>query len=189
MALPTSCPPGMSASSQTRGHCCWPGQVWSEGVCRGIPASCEAGFEPTQREICEPSANGPLGASSEEASVPELVQKSTNEPRRENQYLRAPRRLLGRRLAIVGGLSLAIGSVLVGMGWADAAAVERSNYYPDVRRADQRARRAIPSGFALTFAGLSSLVVGCVLLRLEIKTQVLIAVGLSPNGIEVRGDF
>jgi hypothetical protein len=37
---PVECPDGKAISSDTSGHCCWAGQVWSSGRCVGIPTSC-----------------------------------------------------------------------------------------------------------------------------------------------------
>jgi hypothetical protein len=47
------CPSGQAQSSDTAGHCCWPGQVFAEGRCRGVPTSCPATHEIDARgEAC-----------------------------------------------------------------------------------------------------------------------------------------
>ena len=45
LAQAQACMPGLVASDATAGHCCWPGQSWSEYAarCTGAPA-CPAGF-------------------------------------------------------------------------------------------------------------------------------------------------
>ncbi len=39
------CRLGQTRSAQTAGVCCWEGQVFAEGRCRGIPSSCPSGYE------------------------------------------------------------------------------------------------------------------------------------------------
>jgi len=39
------CPEGMSITVDTKGQCCWPGQVWNGEKCVGKPTSCPDGFE------------------------------------------------------------------------------------------------------------------------------------------------
>jgi hypothetical protein len=52
------CTPGQSRSSDTAGHCCWAGQVWSNGCCIGRPIACPEHFVAT-REGCAPAACAP----------------------------------------------------------------------------------------------------------------------------------
>jgi hypothetical protein len=51
-ACVVSCLEGQSVGPETGGHCCWPGQVWSNSrsVCVGIP-QCGAGFV-VQGDVC-----------------------------------------------------------------------------------------------------------------------------------------
>jgi hypothetical protein len=48
----SNCPAGQQMSEDTRGHCCWPAQVWSttRGTCVGIP-QCPTGLQ-VSGEIC-----------------------------------------------------------------------------------------------------------------------------------------
>lgn len=48
------CPDGQEVTSDTDGHCCWPGQAWSNGrtACIGVPA-CPEGFVRAGEEACE----------------------------------------------------------------------------------------------------------------------------------------
>jgi hypothetical protein len=39
-AVDPHCPGGKEVSADTAGHCCWPGQVWGQGSCVGVPTSC-----------------------------------------------------------------------------------------------------------------------------------------------------
>jgi hypothetical protein len=49
-----ACPEGQSISPDTSGHCCWPGQVWADGRCRGVPSSCPAPFHVVpEKELCD----------------------------------------------------------------------------------------------------------------------------------------
>ncbi len=41
-----ACPAGQQRSVDTRGHCCWPGQVYENDRCLGVPSSCLATFAP-----------------------------------------------------------------------------------------------------------------------------------------------
>ena len=61
-AQAVDCPTGQSTGPDTAGHCCWPGQAWSNarGVCVGIPASCPDDFEP-RGETCAPVSSCPAG--------------------------------------------------------------------------------------------------------------------------------
>ena len=57
------CMPGLVATDATAGHCCWPGQAWSEysGRCTGAPA-CPAGFAGAGNEcvsLSQPSTVSP----------------------------------------------------------------------------------------------------------------------------------
>lgn len=42
---PRKCSPGQQVTPDTAGHCCWPGQVWTNNRCVGVPTSCPAGHE------------------------------------------------------------------------------------------------------------------------------------------------
>jgi len=49
----TNCPDGQSMTADTDGHCCWAGQVWSDGKCIGAPTSCPKGFAADEdRQSC-----------------------------------------------------------------------------------------------------------------------------------------
>ena len=39
-AADTHCSGGKEISADTGGHCCWPGQVWGDGHCVGVPSQC-----------------------------------------------------------------------------------------------------------------------------------------------------
>ena len=45
------CPLGKMVSADTAKNCCWPGQVWAGGQCRGIPSTCPAGHA-VEKEEC-----------------------------------------------------------------------------------------------------------------------------------------
>ncbi len=69
----TTCPPGQAVTSDTEGHCCWPGQAWSmtRQVCVGIP-QCPAGFA-AQGQTCVPTtppAESPKPGAFSPASAP-----------------------------------------------------------------------------------------------------------------------
>ena len=49
------CPAGQSVGAETEGHCCWTGQVWGGGQCRGVPTSCPDGLQ-TDGESCAQAA-------------------------------------------------------------------------------------------------------------------------------------
>ncbi|MCA9575952.1 MAG: hypothetical protein R3B40_09215 [Polyangiales bacterium] len=51
-----ACMPGQTRMGPEQA-CCWPGQVFVEGVCRGVPSSCPAGFH-RQGETCQLDACG-----------------------------------------------------------------------------------------------------------------------------------
>ena len=34
------CPTGQSVTQETKGHCCWSGQVWEGNACVGLPGAC-----------------------------------------------------------------------------------------------------------------------------------------------------
>ena len=38
------CPAGQTATDDTAGNCCWPGQAWAGSKCRGVPSSCPSGM-------------------------------------------------------------------------------------------------------------------------------------------------
>jgi hypothetical protein len=44
------CAPGKQATADTKGNCCWPGQLWSlaESTCVGPASACPAGYEVAQ---------------------------------------------------------------------------------------------------------------------------------------------
>ena len=42
---PPTCEAGKTTSEDTAGHCCWAGQVWDDGRCRGKPTGCPEGYE------------------------------------------------------------------------------------------------------------------------------------------------
>ena len=42
-----SCSAGQEITVDTAGHCCWPGQVWVQGACIGVPTRCPYGYTPT----------------------------------------------------------------------------------------------------------------------------------------------
>lgn len=46
------CNPGRSRSARTEGHCCWEGQVWAGGRCRGEPRCPRSTVQ--RGEVCEP---------------------------------------------------------------------------------------------------------------------------------------
>lgn len=48
-----ACNGGLSASQQTQGRCCWPGQRWSGDACVGAPSSCPAEWV-ASGEACVP---------------------------------------------------------------------------------------------------------------------------------------
>jgi hypothetical protein len=50
-----ACPVGQETNIDTAGHCCWPGQVWGNARCVGIPRSCPRGFT-IDKERCAPEA-------------------------------------------------------------------------------------------------------------------------------------
>jgi len=43
-AAHAKCRDGKTATADTAGHCCWPGQVWNNEKCIGTPTSCPTGF-------------------------------------------------------------------------------------------------------------------------------------------------
>jgi sulfatase modifying factor 1 len=55
-----TCAAGQEKSVDTRGHCCWPGQAWSEtrSVCVGVPTQC-----PATKEVSGESCACPKGAT------------------------------------------------------------------------------------------------------------------------------
>lgn len=62
---PKRCAEGKNRAPETKGNCCWPGQVWGGSRCRGIPSTCPANFlvdEPTESCIPKPCAAGHVRA-------------------------------------------------------------------------------------------------------------------------------
>jgi hypothetical protein len=41
---PYQCPRGRKITLDTKGHCCWPAQVWDGQLCIGVPSSCPEDF-------------------------------------------------------------------------------------------------------------------------------------------------
>ena len=54
------CPDGMERTADTEGHCCWPGQVYLEDRCVGLPTSCPEGttVSETDQACVHPDCEG-----------------------------------------------------------------------------------------------------------------------------------
>jgi hypothetical protein len=51
------CPMGQLVAADTSGRCCWPGQVWADERCVGVPTSCPKGFTVDgEHQRCAPPA-------------------------------------------------------------------------------------------------------------------------------------
>ena len=63
-ASPSACVEGQSITPDTDGHCCWAGQVWSDGKCVGVPTTCPEGTA-VKGQKCEaqPCGEGMVRAS------------------------------------------------------------------------------------------------------------------------------
>ena len=72
------CPAGQSVGAETEGHCCWSGQVWGGGQCRGVPTSCPEGFQ-ADGESCSqtPCDEGKERASAAHCCWPAQVWSKT----------------------------------------------------------------------------------------------------------------
>ena len=76
-----SCPPGRTASPDSAGHCCWPGQAWSSRrrTCLGTP-TCPDGFS-LQGQGCIPSTAQASSCTGGRIMVDNLCECPGNQPR------------------------------------------------------------------------------------------------------------
>ncbi len=83
-ATAQSCPSGQAASNATYGHCCWPGQIWSNSRsrCVGDP-TCPSGMS-ASGDDCVP-ANGSTPMSNAAAPVMTQPQPVQSEPAQPTQ--------------------------------------------------------------------------------------------------------